>query len=66
MEGEELFCLEGFYTNGCGGCFPPDVTEDEYYYYMTEGGCGYAKVLGEKAFLEQKHVPVQYSVQRLS
>ena len=47
MEGEELFCLEGSYLTQCRGCYPPDVTEEEYYYYMTEGGCGYAKALGE-------------------
>ncbi len=52
MEGEELFCKNGTYLTNCQNCYPPNPSEDDYYYYMTEGGCGDPYAVGKPQLTE--------------
>ena len=37
---DELECIDGTFEDRCNGCLADDLTTSEYYYWMTEGGCG--------------------------
>ncbi len=55
VEGEDVFCKEGVLNlfDRCDGCLPEDVLygTDEFYWYMTEGGCGEVITVGGMADL---------------
>ena len=39
--------MEGNFHDNCNGCLPQDIlTESDYYYWMTEGGCGVPMSVG--------------------
>jgi len=47
--GQELFCNDGNYVNNCNGCVPENYSEEEFYFWMTEGGCGHEEPCGGNA-----------------
>jgi hypothetical protein len=47
--GHSFYCINGTFNDLCGGCLPPNVTEEQYLYWMTVGGCGITRIVGGKA-----------------
>ena len=40
-------CAEGNFANSCNGCLPEGIQdESEFYYWLTEGGCGQPVIVG--------------------
>ena len=48
-EGDDLVCNEGYIDNGCDGCVPWVSTDEEWFYWILDGGCGHAIKSGGNA-----------------